>query len=88
LNVPQPVRFENFLSNELAYQQVIPRLVQNARPGGVYMGVAPEQNFTYIGGAQAEDGLIVAIRRQNLIELLMYKTFFEMADNRADFAIR
>jgi hypothetical protein len=40
-------QFENFLSNELGYQYVIPRLVQNAKPGGVYLGVGPEQNFTW-----------------------------------------
>ena len=78
-------RFENFLSNELAYQQVIPRLLQNVRPGGVYMGVAPEQNFTYIAQLKPKMAFIIDIRRQNLIELLMYKTLFEMADDRADF---
>src|SRR5215475_5840389 len=41
-------RFENFLSNELAYQKVIPTLKKNSRAGGVYIGVGPEQNFTYV----------------------------------------
>src|SRR5689334_3475181 len=41
-------RFENFVSNELGFQLVIPQLKEIAKPGGVYLGVGPEQNFTYI----------------------------------------
>jgi hypothetical protein len=81
-------RFENFLSNELKYQTVIPRLLQNAGSGGVYMGVAPEQNFTYIAALKPKMAFIIDIRRQNMIELLMYKAFFEMSDSRADFLSR
>src|SRR5215813_9191462 len=41
-------RSDNFLSNERGYQRVIPELVRLTRPGGVYLGVGPEQNFPYI----------------------------------------
>ena len=78
-------QFENFLSNELGYQYVIPRLLQITKPGGVYMGVAPEQNFTYIAAMKPKMAFIVDIRRQNMIELLMYKSLFEMSETRADF---
>jgi len=78
-------QFENFLSNELGYQYVIPGLLQNTKPGGVYIGVAPEQNFTYIAALKPKMAFIVDIRRQNLIELLMYKALFEMSESRADF---
>lgn len=78
-------QFENFLSNELGYQYVIPRLLQNTRPGGAYIGVAPEQNFTYIAALKPGIAFIVDIRRQNMLELLMYKAFFEMSENRAEF---
>ena len=81
-------QFENFLSNELGYQYVIPRLEQNTRPGGVYLGVAPEQNFTYIAAVKPKVAFIIDIRRQNMIELLMYKSLFEMSENRADFLSR
>src|SRR5215510_10360550 len=40
--------YENFVSNELSYQTVLPELKRLIKPGGVYVGVAPEQNFTYI----------------------------------------
>src|SRR5216117_3137165 len=40
-------RSDNFLSNEIGYQGVIPGLRKSIRRGGVYLGVGPEQNFTY-----------------------------------------
>ncbi len=41
-------RSDNLLSNESYFQYVIPRLNEMTKPGRVYMGVGPEQNFTYI----------------------------------------
>ena len=78
-------RFENFLSNELGFQFVIPELKEITKPGGVYLGVGPEQNFTYIAALQPKIAFIADIRRQNMLEQLMYKAFFELSPNRADF---
>ena len=55
------------------------------KPGGVYMGVGPEQNFQYIAGLKPKIAFIIDIRRQNMIQHLMYKAAFEMSANRADF---
>src|SRR5690348_2948135 len=41
-------RSDNFVSNETSFQYVIPELQRTTRPGGVYLGVAPDQNFTYL----------------------------------------
>src|SRR5712691_6902301 len=38
--------YENFVSNEVSYQDILPDLNKVVRPGGAYLGVAPEQNFT------------------------------------------
>jgi hypothetical protein len=76
---------ENFSSNELGYQTLIPKLQLIVKPGGVYMGVGPEQNFQYIAGLKPKIAFIIDIRRQNMIQHLMYKAAFEMASNRADF---
>src|SRR5262245_43138340 len=51
--------FENFLSNEKSYQEPIPELRRAVRPGGVYLGVGPEQNFTYIAAMRPEMAFIV-----------------------------
>jgi hypothetical protein len=77
--------YENFLSNEKSYEDPIPRLTRIARTGGVYLGVGPEQNFTYIAALRPQMAFIIDIRRQNMLELLMYKALFETADNRGDF---
>ena len=50
-------RSDNLLSNEIGFPAVIGDLVARTKPGGVYMGVGPEQNFHYIAAHQAEDGL-------------------------------
>jgi hypothetical protein len=79
---------ENFLSNERGFQYVIPPLLQKIQPGGVYMGVGPEQNFTYLSAFQPKIAFVVDIRRQNMIEHLLYKAVFEMSSNRAEFLSR
>jgi hypothetical protein len=76
---------ENFSSNELGYQPLIPKLQAVIDPGGVYLGVGPEQNFQYIAGLRPKIAFIIDIRRQNMIQHLMYKAAFEMSANRADF---
>jgi hypothetical protein len=78
-------RSENLVSNEHTFQYVIPALVQQVRPGGVYLGVAPDQNFTYIAALRAPMAFIVDIRRGNLLQHLMYKAIFELSKDRADF---
>jgi hypothetical protein len=80
-------RFE-YMSNELQFQYVIPRLKENRRPGGVYVGVGPEQNFTYIAALQPKIAFICDIRRQNMVEHLIYKAIFEMSSDRVDFLSR
>jgi hypothetical protein len=81
-------RSDNLLSNEVWLQYVIPELVNVAKPGRVYMGVGPEQNFTYITALKPTMAVIVDIRRGNLDLHLMYKALFEMSADRADFLSR
>ena len=76
---------DNWISNEPTIQDVIPPLKQLIKPGGVYIGVGPEQNFTYMWALQSKIGFIIDIRRQNMLDILMFKTLFEMAPDRADF---
>jgi len=79
---------ENFVSNELRFQYVIPRLMKNAKPGGAYLGVGPDQNFSYIVALRPQIAFIVDIRRQNMVHHLMYKALIEMSTDRSDFLSR
>jgi len=77
--------YENYVSNERSYQEPIPSLLKIARSDGAYLGVGPEQNFTYIAAIRPAMAFIIDIRRQNMLELLMYKALFAIAANRAEF---
>jgi hypothetical protein len=72
-------------SNEMSYQEVLPQLSRSIAPGGTYLGVGPEQNFTYIAALRPKIAFIIDIRRDMMIEHLMYKAIFEMSADRADF---
>ena len=78
-------RSDNLTSNERGFQLVIPDLVRRTAPGGVYLGVGPEQNFTYIVAVRPAFVVIFDIRRGNMLLQLMYKALFELAKDRADF---
>jgi hypothetical protein len=81
-------RSDNLLSNETTFQWIIPDLLKTAQPGRVYVGVGPEQNFTYIAALKPKMVFIVDIRHGNLDVHLMYKALFEMSEDRVDFVSR
>jgi len=81
-------RSDNLLSNETTYQWIVPRLVETAKPGRVYLGVGPEQNFTYMTALRPTMAFIVDIRHGNLDVHLLYKAIFELSKDRADFVSR
>jgi hypothetical protein len=79
---------DNLLSNETTYQEIIPQLGTRPSADGVYIGVGPDQNFTYITALRPRIAFIIDIRRQNMIEHLLYKALVEMSEDRADFLSR
>src|SRR5215831_10269645 len=79
---------DNLLSNERWFQHVVPALVQKARQNRAYVGVGPEQNFTYIFALKPKLAFIVDIRRGNFDLHLMYKALFELSADRAEFVSR
>jgi hypothetical protein len=81
-------RSDNLVSNEDTLQVVLPELTRIVKPGGVYLGVGPDQNFTYIAALDPRIAFITDIRRGNLQEHLMYKALFELSADRAEFLSR
>src|SRR5437763_829149 len=81
-------RSDNFVSNETLYPWVIPDLLRTTKPGGVYLGVGPDQNFTYTVALKPKISFIFDIRRQNMLTHLMYKAVLEQSSDRADFLSR
>ena len=81
-------RSDNYISNERGFQLVIPDLVAHAGPGRVYVGVGPEQNFSYVLAVRPRMAFVVDIRRGNLLEHLLYKALFELSTDRVKFLSR
>jgi hypothetical protein len=81
-------RSDNLVSNEIYFQSQLSALVARTKPGGVYLGVGPEQNFTYIAALRPKMVFITDIRRGNLHTQLMYKALFELSADRAEFVSR
>jgi hypothetical protein len=81
-------RSDNLVSNEIRFQWVLSELMRTVRPGGVYLGVGPEQNFTYIAALRPKVAFILDVRRGNVDLHLMYKALFELSADRADFVSR
>ncbi len=79
-------RSDNLVSNELTFQYVIPSLTESLGTGGVYLGVGPDQNFTYLVALRPKIAFIVDIRRGNLQQHLLYKALIELSSDRADFS--
>ena len=81
-------RSDNLLSNETSFQYVVPDLLKTVKQGRVYLGVGPEQNFTYISAVRPAMAIIIDIRHGNLDVHLMYKALFELSRDRVDFVSR
>ena len=81
-------RSDNLLSNETTFQWIIPGILKTARQGRVYLGVGPEQNFTYMSALRPTMAFIIDIRHGNLDVHLLYKALFELSKDRADFVSR
>jgi hypothetical protein len=79
---------DNLVSNELTFQWVIPELQRRSGDGRAYLGVGPDQNFTYLAALQPNIAFIVDIRRDNLRLQLMYKALIELSPTRAQFLSR
>lgn len=76
---------DNFVSNETSYLQPVAELTARRAKGGAYLGVGPEQNFSYLALLEPKLAFIVDIRRANAIEHLLYKAIFEAATSRSHF---
>ena len=81
-------RSDNFTSNETSYLHVIDKMKKLGATGGAYLGVGPEQNFTYIAKIRPRIAILLDIRRQAIIQHLMYKAVFHLSPTRAQFLAR
>jgi hypothetical protein len=76
---------DNLISNERSYLHVVPTLRESGLTGGAYIGVGPDQNFSYIAQVKPAIAFIVDLRRDNLLLHLLFKALFSMAETRAEY---
>jgi hypothetical protein len=76
---------DNLVSNERSYLHVVGRLRELGATGGAYLGVGPDQNFSYILAVRPAVALLIDIRRDNLLQHLLFKALFLRARNRLEY---
>lgn len=76
---------DNIITNEASYLQIASQLEKQHVHGGVYIGVGPDQNFSYIALIRPSIAFMLDIRRDNLLEHLLFKSYFEVARNRLEY---
>jgi hypothetical protein len=79
---------DNLISNERSYLHVIPALKQAGLAGGAYIGVGPDQNFSYIAASRPSVAYIIDVRRDNLLLHLLFKALFQLSETRAEYLER
>jgi hypothetical protein len=76
---------DNLISNETSYLHVLPKLKELGVTGGVYIGVGPDQSFSYIAKIRPKLAIMIDIRRDNLLQHLLYKALFSRSRNRVEY---
>jgi hypothetical protein len=76
---------DNLISNEKSYLQVMSALGDPALAGGAYIGVGPDQNFSYIAQLKPSIAFIVDIRRDNMLLHLLFKALFQLSRTRVEY---
>ena len=76
---------DNLVSNETSYLHVLGKMERLGVKGGAYVGVGPDQNFSYIAAVRPDIAFIIDIRRDNLLHHLLFKALFELAHTRMEY---
>jgi hypothetical protein len=79
---------DNLVSNETSYLEIAETLADKFPQGGVYLGVGPDQNFNYISRLRPHWAFILDIRRQNMLQHLMFSALFAESPDPYQFLCR
>lgn len=76
---------DNIITNEASYLFVSSQLAKVGVHGGVYIGVGPDQNFSYVALIRPSIAFMLDIRRDNMLEHLLFKSLFALSRNRLEY---
>ena len=79
---------DNLISNEASYLHVLGKMRDRKVNGGAFLGVGPDQSFSYIAQIRPRIAFMIDVRRDNLLMHLFYKALFTDSRNRLDFLCR
>ncbi len=79
---------DNLISNETSYLHAVSHLRSGHVTGGAYIGVGPDQSFSYIATIKPTVAFMIDIRRDNLLMHLMFKALFQRSSNRLEYLSR
>lgn len=76
---------DNLISNESSYLHVLGKMRQMKVSGGAFIGVGPDQSFSYIAQVRPSIVFMTDIRRDNLLQHLLFKALFALSRNRIEY---
>ena len=76
---------DNIITNESSYLFVSSQLAKVGVHGGVYVGVGPDQNFSYVALIRPSIAFLLDVRRDNMLEHLLFKSLFALSRNRLEY---
>jgi hypothetical protein len=76
---------DNIITNESSYLFVSGQLAKVGVRGGVYVGVGPDQNFSYVALIRPSIAFVIDVRRDNMLEHLLFKSLFALSRNRLEY---
>ena len=79
---------DNLISNESSYLHPVGALRALRVRGGAFIGVGPDQSFSYIAAIRPRLAYLIDIRRDNMLQHLMLKALFERSRNRLEYLCR
>ena len=79
---------DNLITNEDSFARVAADLRRLAPAGGVYLGVGPDQNLSYIAQCRPRLAFVLDFRRRNALVHLAHKALFAASPDRAGYLAR
>ena len=79
---------DNLITNEDSFARVAADLRRLAPAGGVYLGVGPDQNYSYIAQSRPRLAFVLDFRRRNALVHFAHKALFQAAPDRAGYLAR
>jgi hypothetical protein len=76
---------DNLVSIEATYLHVLGAMREIGVRGGAYIGVGPDQSFSYIAQVRPSVAYLIDIRRDNLLQHLWFKALFALAADRNEY---